>query len=287
MKKFIKFTIVITLIFFTVVISLEYLFKDFQNNVEQRFNEYEKDINNTECLLIGNSHIQAIGNPDINKMKSFNFSFGGQDIFHIYSIVKTLCNNSKNKLKLIIIGIDYDLLGYNYDVANTVWKDRLYFKKTNELYDSSFMNKILAKSNFFNANRDFAKIITRKNNGKIFQGIINNGSCLERALEHSKTKFKTDLIEENLGFLEKIHRKLSSKKINYVIINPPKTNCYRDNYLNEDMHLCEELIKHHCKKNNVKYFDFFNDKRFNDLDFVDYDHLNIEGVNKLIKLLNN
>ena len=37
------------------------------------------------------------------------------------------------------------------------------------------------------------------------------------------------------------------------------------------------------EKNNIKYYDFSNN--FNDKDFVDYDHLNKSGVNKLIKLI--
>ena len=35
-------------------------------------------------------------------MRSFNFSFGGQDLFHINSIIKTICKK-KNNLKFILI----------------------------------------------------------------------------------------------------------------------------------------------------------------------------------------
>jgi len=285
MRKFIKFISIIIFLFIIIIFSLEYVFKNYTNNIDQTFNNYYNNKSKVECVLIGNSHIQALQNPNLNKMKSFNFSFGGQDLFHINSIIKTICKK-KNNLKFILIGVDYDLLGYNYKTANTIWKDRHYYNSTGELYDSTYINKLLAKSNFFNANRDFSKLFMhniKKSNNHVIPKLTSNTSCHKRAKEHSQIKFDTELIDENLTYLNEITQTILKENINFIFITTPKSKCYRDNYLNENMLKCKDILNNFCNVNNINYYDFFDDSVFSNSDFADYDHLNEKGTKKLFK----
>lgn len=75
------------------------------------------------------------------------------------------------------------------------------------------------------------------------------------------------------------------KNIDYVLLNTPKTSCYKNFYFNSNMSSCRNEINNFCVSRKIKYYDLFNEKSFDDEDFVDYDHLNQNGVNKLLNIL--
>jgi hypothetical protein len=288
MRRFIRNSIIIfvSMIFFIGV--FEIVFKNHINFVDHRFNEYFKEKDSVDVIFIGNSHMQALKNLSINYCKSFNFSFGGQDIFHMFVILKTI-TQEKNSLKVVIMAVDYDLLGYDYRIANMMWQDRLYYKPTKILYDSSFANVLMAKSNFFLANRNFKNIITKRDrevSSIVDMTFVDLASpCEKRAFEHSYVKYNKELISTNLYYLKKISDLLSKNNIKLIMINLPKRECYYEYYIKEVTNLGNNLLQNFCIEHNIIFVDFWRDTAFTNEDFIDNDHLNINGSAKVINVL--
>lgn len=280
MKKFIKYILVLLLSFVLVVIALEFGFKNHKNFVAERFDTYYSIEQNVDIVFLGNSHVQALKSPQIGDKTCFNFGFGGQDIFHMYAILNTIIARP-NQLEYVVIGLDYELLGYNYEIANTMWLDRLYYENTKLLYDNSLSNRIQAKSNFFISNRSLTNVVKNNNQSKKqvndeLNFIVNSGSCKDRAEEHSIVKFNENLLGENTNYLLNIITLCKENEINLIFTNLPKTKCYINYYDKNTIETTKPIIDNLVKNHNIKFVDFWDYNTFCDSVFLDYDHLNPE-----------
>lgn len=287
MRKFIYSLLIISFSFTVIICCLELLFKKTPNFIEETFIQLKSN-NSFEVLLLGNSHIQALEEPMIDSSESFNFGVGGQDIYHMHMILEhILLKMNKKHLKHVIIGLDYDLLGYSYKSANTMWLDRLYYPITERLSENSFGAIIMAKSNFFRANRDFSKLIS-STNSKIKNkdlNYLNFSPCDKRAKEHSLTKFDKSQINKNIKILESIYFLCKRYKIKLTLINLPKANCYYKFYDKNVVFNCKRTITHFVNSKDILFYDFWESEEFNDTMFSDNDHLNRYGTNKIIENL--
>ena len=289
MRKFIYSISTISISFILIVGCLEFLFKNTPNYIEDLFEKLESN-DSTQVLLLGNSHIQALGEPEIDGSKSFNFGVGGQDINHMHMILEhVLLKMKKRHLKQVIIGLDYDLLGYNFKIANTMWLDRLYYPVTGKLSDNSYGSILMAKSNFFRANRDFSKLtflnsnLNSKNKALNF---LDYSPCDRRAKEHSETKFDKSLLHENVKLLESIYFLCKEHNIRLTLINLPKATCYYEFYNKDLVSTAQTIIREFSKDKDVVFYDLWKSDEFNDEMFSDNDHLNEDGAKKFTLKLN-
>lgn len=312
MKKLAANTFGLLLVIGLSIFGLEFLYKDHINPIDYNLKPLQIVSNNVETLILGASHTQALGNQPIFKNQNcYNASNGGQDLFHSYLVLKSFIDNM-NKLKTVIIELEYHSLGYNFNKFNQEWKDRQYYTYTKELYNKNWLNQLLAKSNFFRSNRDLSYILNLLSQTKqvpintqeaiIFSKVnklekknnfiplankrFNFDDCKKRALEQAAIKYNKSLIPQNKNVLEKLIKLCRSKNINLIFLNTPKTSCYIDNYLSvKEMREMKNEISMILKKNRLKHYDFFNHDSFNDNDFSDYDHINNIGAIKLRNLI--
>jgi len=271
-----------------IVAVAEYLYRDYKTSIDRRF-ELFQNTESVQVLFNGNSHTGCLGTPYINGKKSFNFSVGGQDIFHIYTVLKTALQNN-NQIEKVIVGIDYDLFGYDYEIANTMWLDRNYYKSTGILYDSTFANRLMAQSGFFQANRDFGylkkKFSSKDNANKATEKpnfVPIKGHAEDRAKEHSFQKYDINLIEMNKDYLEKLIQLVKSKGMEITLVNLPKKEAYYNFYNDNAKNKGKEILNELSTKHNILFIDFWRDSSFVDKDFLDGDHLTPEGAEKVLR----
>ena len=306
--RFLKFIFSVLAICVATILVLEFVYRNYSTQADRVFNPYYAKANTVETLYIGNSHIGVFHEIFPQEIKEVgNMSLGGQDIFRMYTVIKTLIPKSP-KLKKIYLGVDYDLIGYNQTKSGQEYIDREYFEYTGELYDTSVTNRAMSRLSFFRANRDIAYLWKRdKTEAKPLNfipvasapvnAVVDTGSkpatqvttnlphkvidpflCRKRAEEHSLLKFKQKYIPENLTFLNRIVQLCNQHNIQLVLFDPPKTDCYRANCNKENVTRAKQLIDSFVIANKVPYLDFYTDTAFNDDMFVDYDHLNSTGV---------
>jgi hypothetical protein len=277
-----------------MALVLEYLYKDYVNDFDLRFKAYDEEKDIIEQIYIGNSHIGVFGFMSDSNETIFNFSFGGQDLFHMMVLIEKAISGSPS-LKSVVLGCDYDLLGYNYQIANQNWKDRQYYPHTGVLFDKSLSNLIMAKSNFFRSNRDLKHLFASSKNKNqneqkinfipIQTGNLSKDGCKKRAEEHSFVKYKEELIDENIHCLKRIANSCNEKNVSLIIVNPPKRKCYWNSYNEEVIKYNSETLIKMSEELGFVFIDFYNNAEFIEGDFLDYDHLNKKGALKLLEMI--
>src|SRR4030095_13653234 len=179
------------------------VFGAFEWNYRGKLSPYDavfRDLEKQELLIteinIGNSHTGALLQEGLHESdRVFNLGLGGQDMFHILTVLQK-CLPDCPKLKTVLLGLDYDLLGYNFSMEKQAWKDRQYYPFTGKLYDSSWTNYLAAKSSFIRLNRDMRYLFQLPDTGSHVMskawnfipvdstGITKSGA-IRRAHEHS------------------------------------------------------------------------------------------------------
>lgn len=306
--RFLKFIFLVLAICAASIAVLEFTYRNYSTQADRVFKPYYAKANTVQTLYIGNSHIGVFGEIFPKEIKEVgNMSLGGQDIFRMYTVIKTVLPKSP-ALKKIYLGLDYDLIGYNQTKSGQEYINREYFQYTDTLYNNTMTNRAMSMSNFFRANRDIAYLFKReKQEDKPVNFIpvastpaatssgtaskattevatplphktIDPFLCRKRAEEHTLLKFKKQNIDENLDYLQRIVALCKQQNVELILFNPPKTECYKG-YSNKEVVInAKHIIDSFSVANKVPYLDFYNDSTFNDDMFVDYDHLNATGV---------
>ncbi len=313
--RFAKFTFLVLAVCAATMALLEFAYRNYSTSADRLFNPYYAKAKTVETLYIGNSHTGIFSVLFPEEVKTVgNMSLGGQDVFRMYTALKTIVPKSP-ALKKIYLGLDYDLIGYNQTCSGQEYIDREYYPYTDTLYNNTMTNRAMSNSNFFRANRDIAYLFKRNKEEKKPLNYIplatapvvessdttakeevaevalphkthNQFMCRKRAEEHSLLKFKQKYIPENLELLNRIVALCSQHNIKLVLFDPPKTECYRTYSNKQNVEQAKHIIDSFAVANKISYLDYYNDPAFNDDMFVDYDHLNETGVRILSDKLN-
>ena len=297
MRRFITFMALLLTLSAGVVFVLEFLFRDYKTTADYLFRRFNKRTTTVETIYIGNSHIGAFSSVLPDSMHSMvNMSIGGQDIFRMWAVLNKIVPQSPN-LKVVYMGLDYDLIGYNQSKSGQEYIDRQYYKYTGQLYNNTPTNRAMSSSSFFRSNRDLAYIFAKKvkdtgdeevaNFIPLTSSKANPEECKKRAEEHTLLKFKNANMAENLAYLAQIVAICHLHNVQLVFINPPKTECYRQYSNPQVLTVAKHTIDSFITVQHATYHDFYSDTAFHDTMFADFDHLNYTGVSLLISKLHN
>lgn len=313
--RFAKFILLWLVICVSVAAVLEYAYRNYTTVANYLFGTYYKKAATIEALYVGNSHVGVFTEifPDETPNVG-NMSMGGQDIFRMYTVIKTVVPKSPN-LKRIYMGLDYDLVGYNQTKNGDEHYDRVYYPYTGEMYNNTLTNRLMSKSNFFLANRDMAYLFlpekkkkpinfipvattpaatnntatspapadtTNKQSIKIAEPVAHKTMdpfmCRKRAEEHTLLKYKEKYIPENLRYLLSIIEICQKHQVELIFFCPPKTECYKSSSSAKNVTSAKHIIDSFVVANKATYIDLYNSPLFNDDMFVDFDHLNPAGT---------
>src|SRR5438045_3360208 len=124
--RFLKFIFFVLIISALTVALLEFAYRNYSTEADRLFGPYYLKAETVKTVYIGNSHIGVFNGifPESDTLVG-NMSLGGQDIFRMYTVIKTILPKSKS-LKKIYMGLDYDLIGYNQSKSGQEYIDREY-----------------------------------------------------------------------------------------------------------------------------------------------------------------
>ncbi|MGJ8667615.1 MAG: hypothetical protein ACSHW7_14685 [Patiriisocius sp.] len=266
-------------------------------------NEINK--NNIELLLTGSSQVQGGLNPEYIDIPTINFSSGSQhhrEDFAIFSQLK----NQYPKLKYVLFELSFAHLdiphndktfwknatylkyyGVNAYERNTYFKDKLLYISNPDVFSKLIDEYYISKSNtdafnynkygFLESDNGLFKVLhydTTDINKRNFR-IRNEENPL--TFEYNTTYFKNMIEEANKAGLQVIIATVPTYKT-YIKARNPNLIKRRDSILNQVM----------TKYDNVSLFNFENDTiNFQVTDFLNENHLNPKGAEKLSKLFNN
>lgn len=284
---------------FLLVSGLEYLYKNEITRIDQLYTLIYNSDDSIELAIVGNSHAGAMGcTPFPQTDKIGNYSVGGQDLFHASLVIDEVLAEKKN-LKYLVLFVDYDLMGYSLVTTNQRYTDREYYKYADTMQDMSFANRIMARLNFFRNNRDLSKLKNRFTSSDIpsvktedfnFIPIVesrdDNSLCEKRAMEMTSVKFNKELLSQNEKILLGIFEKVAKNNVKLIVVVPPKRECfylYANKFNTKIAKKSLYNVVHSCE--NVSFIDLYEDSSFTDDDFIDPDHANSTGVDKIVAII--
>ena len=304
LKRFIfnllGFGCVILLVSFIIECSL--LFKINRYSYKKEY--VEEHINEIECLLLGNSHIEEALRPEIMGNHVFNLAISGKQLVYDIELAKRYVPRM-NQLKVVVIPLDYASFYFGREQINNIGVQApnpnglqssvkcMYYKYMDIRVDgfwywSEILNSKLNYMSKFWMTYDEARECDSL--GYIPKYLNERTSDWKyRALPYIIDESKPINIEEyhTLYSYYTILSELTYKKnVRLVLLGTPMYKTYQD-YMSKTINKEIErfVSKLQNEYSNVEYYNYSYDKRFVEDDFSNSSHLNDIGAVKFSKIL--
>jgi len=297
-KRLILFLLPLTIILLYTEVQL----RKMPNSYSKKKLNLEKQIGNAEVLVLGSSQALHGIDPTYFSLKGINAANISQSLYYDKEILKREIDKAKN-LKYLIITVSY--FTYFYEIHNSLesWRD-LYYQKfwklipnaettiwdaKNYSYIALYTPLKTAKYATSNFNVDLAP--TLKTNGYI--PLINKKSIKFISDQQGKKRvslhnsiIKIENFKHTIAYLNEIIEIAKTKNIKVVIVTPPVYKTYYENCNEKLVMANDHLTQSISNYDNIKYFNYLKDKRFDKNDFYDNDHLNLQGAKKFSSIIN-
>ncbi len=293
MKK-ITLEIFALLIFIGIVFfTLEYLFRDYRNAVDNIMDDFYERKKNSEVLLVGNSHTL----PFYEGMKSEEdpnvacLTIGGDDLFWMQALVKRHLNEMP-ETRYVILNCDDELLGFNQSLSGLKYMNRILYPYTDTMYENNTLDILLSRSNFFRSNRDIGYLFNRSTNANMMmtgvgeQVAFTDEECRSRAIEISEKRFQRKLFAENLSHLKSIISEVKRCNKKLFILKMPKCDCLQASVVRENLEASKILLDSLFKAEQVEQLDFSIDTTFHRNEFANPDHLTVLAARRVMAIIN-
>ncbi|WP_353846120.1 MULTISPECIES: chemotaxis protein [unclassified Clostridium] len=227
--------------------------------------------------------------------KAFKLAFASQDLFYDYHTIKYLLENYKNKMskvKRVIIGLSYYSFEYDMSLSAMRAKTTLYYDVIKQSHNFKDVNNVYEE---FNINENIAyKLLNKKED--------NNFDFNWTTLELKELKYKEKIgrkqaeidcrknypktVNENIEIFESYLKILKDNNIQPIVVVFPTSKYYNKYFSKRIEDKFHSIINEAEEKYKFQYIDYFRSERFNDDDFQDVSHLNINGAEKFTQILN-
>lgn len=289
--------------FFLTVIAIvwasnEALYRLVPNNYTVKNENVTKVYDDCQVLILGNSHPFFGLDPHYFTYNTFNLANVSQTLYFDELLLEKHLEHFK-KLKYVILAIEYTTLSHSDTHPEMEWRKYFYEAqmglKLPQISDFDVKKYSLALVPPMSINKQSIKTYFRQ--GTIAQcdslgfaannGVLSEYNNPEAGIAKMKQHEDGSLsFNKNLNRVNSIVRKCKERGVKVILVNMPVTTYYADNVNT----LKRKKIVNNCEtialKNDIGYIDLFQNKAFNNDDFHDVDHLNIQGAKKCSELLN-
>ncbi|MBS7786141.1 hypothetical protein KIH23_02430 [Flavobacterium sp. CYK-55] len=301
MRQFvIKISFLIGL-FLIAALAVEVFLRQVPNNYTLKQKSIEKQKNQIEVLLFGDSHCLYGLNPKYFSQPTFNLSNVSQTIYFDQLLFNQYVNRLP-KLKQVVFCIEYTNLSQLDNTGDDGWRKFLYarFMHVDVPSINPFdpRNYLLTLTQSPYKTRDLIKRYIKKRTilDCDLNGWGNNYLQKDRIpaeqVASKRAKIQEDGLTDftiNARRIQEMINLCKQKGIKVLIVSMPQTRVY-ERYLNPKKlnKIIQTCTSFEQKNPGVAYYlNLFADKRFNDEDFYDADHLNDQGAVKSSEIVNN
>lgn len=282
------------LLLFCVI--MEILLRNIPNDYSVKKNYLNKNAQNIEVLILGNSHFYRGLNPEYFSLKSYNAGYVSQSLDIDAQIYKKYMDSFTN-LKYLVLNISNVSLFYELKHSPESWRTKNY----NLYYDLPLSDILAQHTELFSLKFDISlkrimgyyifgksEITTSTNGWGIFPALHDKRGVKEAAKKtlarrNSNAKANPDYNNYNevVKHVNEMVASAKEKGIKVIFLTSPLSQYYRDDVdtsmANQTNSFMKSLV---LKNNNCIYVDFSHDDSFSDDDFYDGDHLNKNGAKK-------
>lgn len=305
MKKFLKYIAIFAGLCLIMAVAIELLLLTQMNIYTYKRQYVENHINTLKILFLGNSHIEEAVDPKLVGENCFNMAISGRALEYDYEIAKRYVPQMTN-LKFLFLPLDYTRFNFGRGVKNPNEKrvsaseidwnklyNCMYYKYMgirikpfwcwSEIYNSglNYMMRFV-KSDEVNRECDELGYIAlplekRNPNWKVrnMPALIDTSKPVDTA--------QFNRLKEMYDTFAKLTQERGAK---LILLGTPMYETYQKDLnpavLQEITNFVADLKSRY---DNVEYYDFTFDKRFQDEDFNDASHLSEKGAPKFSKML--
>lgn len=300
MRKFIYKLFIFCIPLIVLIGFVEYFYRTQPNNYTLKNYYLNKNHNDIEVLLFGDSHCFYGLNPIYFHKSTFNISNVSQTIYFDKLILEQYLDKLP-KLKCVVFCIEYTNLSQKDNTQDDVFRKyyyQYYMKLDVPLISKIDINQYLIslaqspKISFYTLEKWFYTGSLLDSDPKGWgTNFKKKDRILPKLIAKERAESQGDGLMDftiNSSRIKDIIKKCKSKNIKVVIVSMPQTHLY-SSYLNQKklqsiFKTCHGFQDENA--NSVFYLNLFNDKRFKDEDFFDSDHLNEVGAEKCSKIVN-
>lgn len=288
----------------TLVVYCEIQLRKIPNIYTVKKEIFERQLDSIQVLILGNSQSQYDIDPDYfssgsSKIKGFNLAYPSQSLYYDKELTFRYLDRIP-KLKVVIISVSYFSLWSELYSAVESWRDAGYMFWNIKSNDPRFFD-IRRSSYIALYGIDYAQDLLRRNFKNVYvdypavngHGIEHLHHGIVLTVDAGKVRVKThndmmhyELINNNIDYMQSLITELKSRNIFTAIITTPVYKTYYENIDVKKEEINEDILNKLSVKNNVRYFNYLRDNRFDSTDFMNNDHLDNKGIEKFSKILN-
>lgn len=235
-----------------------------------------------DTLILGSSHAQLGYRAENNE---FNLGLSFQDLYYSYSLYKKYCHMPVKNIILFysVFSSGAQTIKTNYTSIAPIYKivtgiDYQDYKTAKE--KKLFSKEASFAKQFKMYKKTFSADIAYRGNEVTYETAIKAEQASYRALPHLKNNQRNN---NQTSYVEEIYKLSSTHNAKLYVVISPATKQYKEclppsEILFKDITKLQETL-------NIKVFNMYDCEQFNDDDFKDWDHLNINGAKKLTALI--
>jgi hypothetical protein len=292
MKRFIIRLILFLSPVLLIIICGEIRLRTINSYYKQKINGLKNTANDIQVLILGNSHAGNDCNPKYFSTPAFNMAFAWQNFYYDEKILEKELDNLPN-LKYVILDVSYQSF-YNSTASVRSYFYKYYYD-IDPFQKVSYWKENLSHFLFLYEPVTAFQVMFTKNK-KMSNGFETEDTTIRAYLNDNAGKMKVELwkdwcdhsgtaFEANKAILMNIIGMLQRKGIMPVLVSPILSS-YCIKYLDKDISEKNlQLINQLVGQYHVPYFDLQSIDGFPDDDFLDMDHLNLNGSIKFTKIL--
>lgn len=299
-----KFAIVIAIFFIPVIVFVaivEVLTRQVPNSYSIKSAYLEEHVSSVETLILGNSHAYYGLNPEFMGDNVYNAAFVSQTLDIDYEFLKYYDSRLEN-LKVVVLRLSYFSLFEQLGKTNEDWRIVNYNLYTDVTLNNNIKHhfntlSIKLDNNFSVIYDYYVNGIDKVDCNSLGHGVFPKLEDHEKALSleeagriaaNRHTINDWSLLDENKELLSAILTFCKEKNIQVLLYTPPAYKSYRDCLNQKQLDLTIETgLEMQRTHNNVRYYNYLNNVKFDAADFFDGDHLNDTGAKKFSLMIAN
>ncbi|WP_397363421.1 hypothetical protein [Olleya sp. R77988] len=299
MNSFLKKIAYFLIPFLVVFFAIECFYRVVPNNYSYKNQQIKQYYKSAKTLVFGDSHAFYGLNPDYFSSPTFNASNVSQSVYFDQLLFNKHVD-SFQQLKNVVLTVAYTTLSEEDDKLDLKWRKYFYQKQMNlevsiiknydpKKYSLALVNRVSETIKYL---KDYIKdgtLATSYPNGFITTNLVEKSRVdLDVSAIRVTKKHEDGLLDfsQNTKRIQEIITACKARGINVFLVSYPVNYRYADLIksikLAKMYQVCNVLAK---INSNVTYINLFEDKRFEDSDFFDANHLNVKGAEKCSKIL--
>jgi hypothetical protein len=257
----------------------------------------EQSIDRAEVLAMGSSHAYYGIQARLLSPSAFNASYVAQDVYYDSRIVLNYLPRAKN-LKLVILTISYFTFETRLEDYSEGWRASYYYRywgipRADGGFKASDYSLIAlygipqTRTFWFNGFTSDSKDQIGKDGSKVdFVAAATTpdaGGAVAAKLQDEimNPKYAVD----NMRYIEEMIQALRARRIDVVFVTTPATRSYYEGMRPDLYGVMQDRVQYLCRKYGLLYFNYLKDRRFDNEDFFDSNHLDTRGAEKFSRFL--